>query len=71
MNVRLQFDICTYLKPEMFPDRTIIELLSPLALLEGVKELGMKELQEFEAACLMRVLAKPEFDNAIILNEFV
>ena len=60
-----------YAEPEMFPDRTVIELLSPLALLEGIKELGMKELQEFEAACLMRVLAKPEFENAIILNEFV
>jgi hypothetical protein len=23
-----------------------------------------------EAACLLRVLAKPELDNAIILNEF-
>tara|TARA_B110000305_G_scaffold241389_1_gene315326 strand:- start:1711 stop:1998 length:288 start_codon:yes stop_codon:yes gene_type:complete len=24
-----------------------------------------------EAACLMKVLAKPELDNAVILNEFV
>ena len=33
-----------YAEPEMFPDRTVIELLSPLALFEGFKELGMKEL---------------------------
>lgn len=30
----------------------------------------MEELSEMEAACLLRVLAKPELDNAIILNEF-
>lgn len=31
----------------------------------------MDELSEMEAACLLRVLAKPELDNAIILNEFI
>ena len=30
-------------------------------------ELGIKNLSEIEAACLMRVLAKPELDNMIIL----
>ena len=29
------------------------------------------DLQEVEAACLMKVLAKPELDNHIILNELV
>lgn len=28
------------------------------------------EFTDLEVACLMRVLAKPELDNAIILNEF-
>ena len=60
-----------YAVPEMFPDRTILELLSPLSFLEGVKEIGLDDLQEIEAACLMRVLAKPELENAIILNELV
>ena len=55
--------------PEIFPDRTVLELLSPLSFLEGIKELGLDDLQEIEAACLMRVLAKPELENAIILNE--
>jgi len=45
--------------------------MSPIAFLEGVKEAGMEELSEMEAACLLRVLAKPELDNAIILNEFI
>ena len=57
--------------PEIFPDRTILELLSPAAFLEGIKDTGLGELQEFEVACIMRVLAKPELDNSIILNEFV
>ena len=60
-----------YSVPEIFPDRTVLELLSPLSLLEGIKEIGLDDLEEVEAACLMRVLAKPELDNAIILNELV
>lgn len=61
-----------YSVPEQFPpDGTILELMSPIAFLEGVKEAGMEELSEMEAACLLRVLAKPELDNAIILNEFI
>ena len=48
----------------------ILELLSPGGFIEGIKETGIPELEEFEVACLMRVLAKPELDNAVILNEF-
>ena len=59
-----------YSVPEVFPDRTVLELLSPGGFIEGIKETGIEELQEFEVACLMRVLAKPELDNAVILNEF-
>ena len=60
-----------YSIPEIFPDRTVLELLSPSSFLEGLKETGIDDLQEFEVACLMRVLAKPELDNAVILNEFI
>lgn len=28
--------------PEQFPDGTLLELLSPIAFLEGVKELGLE-----------------------------
>ena len=59
-----------YSVPEVFPDRTVLELLSPGGFIEGIKETGIEELQEFEVACLMRVLSKPELDNAVILNEF-
>lgn len=45
--------------------------MSPIAFLEGIKEAGLHELSEMEAACLLRVLAKPELENAIILNEFI
>jgi hypothetical protein len=43
----------------------------PEAFFEAIKvDLRIKDLTDLEAACLMRVLAKPELDNAIILNEF-
>lgn len=58
-------------QPEIFPDNTVLELLSPMAFLAGVREAGFLDLQEVEAACLMKVLAKPELDNHIILNELV
>ena len=60
-----------YSVPEVFPDRQVLELLSPPAFIEGLKETGISALEDFEVACLMRVLAKPELDNSIILNEFV
>jgi hypothetical protein len=43
--------------------------MSPIGFLEGIKELGLEGLTEIEAACLLRVLTKPELDSAIILNE--
>ena len=45
--------------------------MSPISFLEGIKELGMEDLSEMEAACLLRVLTKPELDSAIILNELI
>ena len=33
-----------YSIPEIFPDRTVLELLSPLSFLEGLKELGLDDL---------------------------
>jgi len=49
----------------------VLELLSPRGFLEGVRDTGFEDVTEMEAACLMKVLAKPELDNAVILNEFV
>ena len=45
------------------------ELLSPVGFLEGIKEMGIVDLEEVEVACLMRVLTKPKLENAIILKE--
>ena len=39
--------------------------------MEGVKDIGFDDVTELEAACLMKVLAKPELENSVILNEFV
>jgi hypothetical protein len=52
-------------------DGTAIELLSPIGFLEGIKELGIIDLEEVEVACLMRVLTKPDLDNAILLRELI
>ena len=46
-------------------------MLSPRSFLEGVRDSGFEDVTEMEAACLMKVLAKPELENSIILNEFV
>lgn len=48
-----------------------LELLSPIGFLEGVKELGVVDLEEVEVACLMRVLTKADLENAILLRELI
>lgn len=50
---------------------TILELLSPIGFLEGIKDLGITDLEEVEVACLMRVLTKPNLENAILLKELI
>lgn len=60
-----------YAEPEPFKDGTVLELVPPRAFLEGVREVGFEDVTEMEIACLMKVLAKPELDGAVILNEFV
>lgn len=52
-------------------DGQIIELLSPMGLLEGIKALGINDLSEKEIAYLLRVLTKPELDSAIVMPEFL
>lgn len=57
--------------PEMMPDKTVLELLSPVALVDGFREAGIPGIKELESHCLLSVLAKPELQNSIILNELV
>jgi hypothetical protein len=33
-----------YAVPEIFPDRTVLELLSPAGFLEGIRDVGMAEM---------------------------
>ncbi len=44
-------------------------MLTPVGFLEGIKDLGVTDLEEVEVACLMRVLTKPDLENAILLKE--
>lgn len=52
-------------------ENTSLELLSPIGFLEGIKDLGIIDLEEVEVACLMRVLTKPNLENAILLKELI
>lgn len=48
-----------------------LELLSPIGFLEGVKGLGIGDLEEQDVACLMRILTKPDLENSILLQELI
>lgn len=48
-----------------------LEMLSPVGFLEGIKELGVTDLEEVEVACLLRVLTKPNLANYILLQELI
>jgi hypothetical protein len=39
--------------------------------LEGVKALGISDLEEVDVGCLMRILTKPDLENAILLQELI
>ena len=47
------------------------ELLSPMGLIEGIKELGITDLTEQEVDYLLKVLSKPELDGAILMQELL
>ena len=47
------------------------DYLSPQGFLEGVKSLGISDLSQLDVACLMRILTKPDLDNAILLQELI
>lgn len=48
-----------------------IELLLPVSFLEGLKRLDINDFSELEIACLMNVLAKPQLENTILLDELI
>ena len=48
-----------------------LAIMNPVSFLEGIRELGIEDLEEIEVACLMRVLAKPNMDSAILLTELI
>lgn len=52
-------------------DDEVYELLPPLGLLEGIKRLGIEDLEEVEVKYLLKVLSKPELDDAILLLELL
>jgi hypothetical protein len=64
----------TVFKPYIFEadiDGDIYELLSPYDLLQGIKDLGIDDLQKIEVTYLMKVLSKPELEGNILLQELL
>ena len=43
----------------------------PEGLIEGIRSIGIDDLTQREIKCLLRVLTKPEIDNAIVLDELL
>lgn len=48
-----------------------IELLFPTSFLDGIQRLGITEFSDLENAWLMNVLAKPQLENTILLDELI
>jgi len=48
-----------------------IELLFPTSFLDGIQKLGITDFSDLENACLMNVLAKPQLENTILLDELI
>ena len=48
-----------------------IELLLPLSFLEGLKRLEINDFSQLEIVWLMNVLAKPQLENTILLDELI
>lgn len=48
-----------------------IELLFPTSFLDGIQKLGITDFSDLENAWLMNVLAKPQLENTILLDELI
>jgi hypothetical protein len=48
-----------------------IELLFPTSILDGIQKLGINEFSDLENACLINILAKPQLENTILLDELI
>ena len=57
--------------PKPFKDGNVLDLMTPRGFMEAIKEIGFDDITETEFGSLMRVLAKPELDGQVILNEFI
>ena len=48
-----------------------LELIAPMGFLEGLKQLGIDDLEEIEVTYLLKVLSKSELDGAIMVDELL
>ena len=46
-------------------------MLTPQGLIDGIKNLGIEDLNDKEMQYLLRVLTKPELEGAIVMQELL
>lgn len=46
-----------------------VDLLTPEGFLQGLEDLGLKNLSDIEIQCLMLILVKPELENTILVQD--
>lgn len=46
-------------------------MLHPEGLIQGIRDLGIDDLEKIEVTYLLKVLSKPELDGAILMQEFL
>jgi hypothetical protein len=45
-------------------------LISPMNLMEGMRVLGLGNLTPYELQCLIKIMSKAEFGEAVLVTEF-
>jgi len=56
---------------ELEIEGSVWEIIQQHAFMQALEELGVTELAEVDVACLMQVLARPQYGHAIILEELL
>ena len=48
----------------------IYKLISPMNLMEGMRVLGLENLTPYQLQCLIKVMSKAEFGEAVLVTDF-
>ena len=68
--IKNKFSVRMVWNQHLFPaeiDGEEYELLSPEGLIDGIRDLGIDDLNDKEIQYLLKVLSKPELEGAILM----